>query len=81
MNEHNTLSDWLSAHNLTKEELGRRVGCSGVHIGRIIKADPPVSQTLALKIFDVTGIRIGPLAGISESEIAVVRRLSGAPAA
>ena len=81
MADQNTLLDWLSAHDMSKEELGRQVGCSGVHVGRIIKADPPVSQTLALKIFDVTGIRIGPLAGISESEIAVVRRLSGAPAA
>jgi hypothetical protein len=83
MNDHMTLAGWLSRTDprtgriiCTKQELGRRVGCSGEHIGRVANNDPRVSQALALRIFDETGIKVGPLAGVSDEDIAVVRRLN-----
>jgi plasmid maintenance system antidote protein VapI len=85
MDEPTTLSAWLENQSppVTKQELGRRVGCSGEHIGRIVNDDPRVSQTLALRIFDETGVKVGPLKAMTNTDIAVVRRLnaSGAGAA
>ncbi len=75
MNDEMTLSAYLASAKMSKQELGRRVGCSGEHIGRIVKGDPRVSPALALRIFDETGIRVGPLQGCSNTEIAVVRRV------
>lgn len=76
MDAQNTLDGWLKANDCTKQELGRRVGCSGEHVGRIVNDDPRVSQALALRIFDETGIKVGPLRGMTNTDVAVVRRLN-----
>lgn len=88
MDAQNTLSDWLARTDpatgrtiCSKQELGRRVGCSGEHIGRIANDDPRVSQALALKIFDETGVKVGPLRSMANTDIAVVRRLNGSAGA
>lgn len=76
MDDQITLADWLKANKCTQEELGSRVRCSGEHVGRIAKNDPRVSQQLALRIFDETGVKVGPLRGMANTDIAVVRRLN-----
>lgn len=76
MDDQLTLADWLESNDCSKQALGRRVGCSGEHIGRIANDDPRVSQVLALRIFDVTGVKVGPLKGLSNADIAVARRLN-----
>ena len=77
-----TLKDWLARRDpdtgkslCTMQALGKRVGCSGEHIGRIVADDPRVSLKLALKIFDETGVKVGPLKSLPNADIAVARRL------
>lgn len=64
-------------------QLGDRVGCSGVHIGRICADDPRVSHDLAVRIFKETGVRIGVLRNATEDDAEAVARVlspEGAPA-
>jgi hypothetical protein len=68
------LQAWLKAKNRTFEQFGADVGCSGVHVGRIIKGDPRVSLALAFRVFDETSLAVGPLAGKSKKDIAAMRR-------
>lgn len=75
------LRDWLKVHDKTHEELGRLVGCTKVHIGRIVDGSPRVSIGLALRIFDATGVKVGPLAEANNSDIPVLRRIHSNSAA
>ncbi len=83
MSQELTLQGWLDANDVTKGQLGQRVGCSDVHIGRICKeeeAPVKISTELALKVFNETGIKVGPLRKASNSDIAAVARVLSASA-
>jgi len=75
------LKAWLLAQRVSQQELARRVGCSDVHVGRIANGSPRVSLALSIRIFDETGVRVGPLANSSAEDIAAFRRLESARAA
>lgn len=75
MAETNPLQTWLETNGVTMMQLGERVGCSGVHIGRICNDDPRVSPDLAVRIFKETGVRIGPLRNASEDDAETVARV------
>lgn len=72
----NELSLWLGENKMTKEDFGRMVGCSGVHIARITKDDPRVSPDLALRIYNETGIAVGPLKGKTKAQIKTIASAS-----
>lgn len=68
MAEQESLLDWMKARGVSQRELGARVGCSDVHVGRICnEPDPPISFDLAMRIFKETGIKIGPLKQAAEA--------------
>ena len=84
MAEKHPLQAWLDANEVTMAEFGKRVGCSGVHIGRVCDDDPRVSTDLAVRIFRETGVRVGPLRNVEDADVEVVARTlsrDGAPAA
>lgn len=60
---------------MKKTEFARQVDCSDVHIHRICNDDPRVSPDLAVRIFEQTGVRIGPLRNASEEEAKVFARV------
>lgn len=81
MTEKTPLQTWLDDNGVTMNELGKRVGCSGVHIGRICDDDPPVSTALAVRIFRETGVRVGPLRNVEDAEVEIIARTLPANAA
>jgi hypothetical protein len=74
MAEKHPLQAWLDANDVTMQQLGDRVACSGVHIGRICGDDPRVSTDLAVRIFRETGVRVGPLRNVQDEDVEVVAR-------
>ncbi|WP_395443601.1 hypothetical protein [Caulobacter sp. UC70_42] len=71
------LEKWLKETRTTKVALGRKVGVSGEHIGRLAKGEDCVSLSLALAIHRETGVKVGVLARASDRDVKAVARVVG----
>lgn len=71
------LETWLKETRTTKAALGRKVGVSGEHIGRIAKGEDCVSLSLALAIHRETGAKVGVLAKASDRDLKAIARVVG----
>lgn len=69
------LSEWREARNINQTVFAKKLGTSQPHVSDIERGVAQPSDVLALKIFDETGIKLGPLKRLSNPDIAVVRRL------
>lgn len=55
----------------------REIGVNRSYAWQIANGKRPPSQRLAVRIFRETGLKLGPVAGLSESEIAVIEKMHG----
>lgn len=71
------LKAWREANDkMSQTTLALRVGTTQPHLSAIENGVEGVSLSLALRIFDRTGVRVGPLKAMNGHEIAAVRKLS-----
>lgn len=72
------LSELLAAEAIKPVELARRVGCSKSHLSHVLAGRKALGRPLAIRIWRETGRKVGPIAGASDAEIAVLERFQGA---
>lgn len=70
-----TLAQVLEAKNLKAAELARRIGKSKSHLSHILADRKALSRNTAIAIFNETGAKLGPLAGLSDADIEVLARV------
>lgn len=62
---------------ITPTELQVRAGISKGYASDLLAGNKKPSPTMALRIFKATGVKLGPIAGLSEPEIAVLEKMHG----
>ena len=60
---------------ITPTQLANAVGISVPYAWQLLKGDRPVSLEMAVRIFDATKLQLGPLEGLSPSEITTARKI------
>lgn len=63
---------------LTPKALAAALGISGPYASQILSGARPLDLDKAVKIFQATGHRLGPIADATTAEIAVLERFAGA---
>lgn len=77
----NDLKKWRDGRKISQVKFAKMVRTTQPHLSAIENDATNVSQVLALRIFDETGIKVGPLKAMTNPDIAVVRRLNAGAAA
>jgi len=54
------LSELVKSYG-SQAELAKALGCSKSYLNRVVKGRRPLGPALAIRIFNVTGQRLGPL--------------------
>jgi transcriptional regulator with XRE-family HTH domain len=57
-------------------DLAEMIGVSVAYASQLLSGARKPSLELALKYFDSAGVRLGPLVGASDAEIATLRKLA-----
>lgn len=57
-------------------DLSAKIGVSVAYASQLLSGARKPSLELALKYFDAAGIRLGPLVGATDEEIATLRKLA-----
>jgi plasmid maintenance system antidote protein VapI len=60
---------------ITPTELAKAAGISVPYASQILSGARPASLDIALRIFDSTGVQVGPLANLSKGEIKTARKM------
>lgn len=63
---------------MTPTELAKAVGISVPYAWQILNGKRPTTIDMALRIFDATGAKVGPIAGLSANEIKTARKIASA---
>ncbi len=59
-------------------ELSVRVGISKGYASDMLQGKKTPSDTMALKVFRATGLKLGPVANLDDAEIAVLEKMRAA---
>lgn len=70
-----TLTELLAQEGKTPGAFARHIGCHRSIFSHVLAGRKDIGRPLAIKIFKKTGAKIGPIAGASDSDIAVLERL------
>ncbi|WP_156439132.1 hypothetical protein [Blastomonas sp. CCH8-A3] len=65
-----------SKHPIRPTDLASAMGWSVPYASQVLNDKRPASLLTALSVFDRTGVRLGPLSGLSDAEIDVARRVA-----
>lgn len=66
----------MGTRKLTHEQLAARIGKSRSYVSKVLSGKRSPTLPLALRIFDVTGTRLGPLTDKTDAEIETLRQAS-----
>ncbi len=69
-----TLKSWREKNEVSQEALAKLLGVRQPTISRIEADEGRAPLGISLRIFDATGVRIGPLNNATKRDIAVLRR-------
>lgn len=69
-----TLSE-LAAANGGQAGLARRLGCSKSYLNHVLSGRKALGPRLAIRIFEATGEKLGPLEGASTRDIKALQRI------
>lgn len=64
--------------SITAQQIADAAGVTPAYARMILAGSRTPSQACALRVFDATGQRIGPLTGLSPDEIETVRKMAKA---
>lgn len=76
-----SLKIWRKSKGWNQTKLAGELGFTQPTISKIERDEAHMSERAALTILDKLGIKVGPLADATDSEISFVRRVYGAEAA
>lgn len=72
------LAAYRESEGLTLKALADRIGVqSEGYVNDIEKGRKPPSPRVAVRILRATGIKMGPITGLSDAEIAVLEKMHG----
>lgn len=74
----NAIELFLKRQNLRPVELARMIGRSRSHISHLLADRRSLGKPAAIAIYRTTGEKLGPIAGLSDSDIEVLERVGGA---
>jgi transcriptional regulator with XRE-family HTH domain len=70
----NAIEALLKERGLRPVDLARLLGYSKSHISHLASGNKPIRRPTAIKIYRTTGMKVGPIAGLSDSDIDVLER-------
>lgn len=70
-----SLKSYRTAKNINQADLGKRLGLDQPRMSRLEANESAASMAIALRVLEVTGERIGPLANKTPSAIRLLRKL------
>lgn len=68
--------EWLEREQIPQAELARRCGYDKGNFHRMMQDGAELSTSAALRLYDATGLQLGPLDGLAKREIDTARKLA-----